>query len=112
MELQSLGQSQVIRSAADVPVARERVPRRRLTRMRNFLLPLGAWVLFRLLTGHPVQPGVPHLPESFAPFLPGMAIMLLLGVVLIVPMLGAGRSPHVLFRASEIDVTLDDVKGN
>jgi ATP-dependent Zn protease len=112
MELQSLGQSQVIRSAADVAVARERVRHRRLTRVRNVLLPLLAWVTFRLLTGNPVRPGLPHLPESMAPFLPGLAIMLLLSAVLIVPMLGAGRSPHVLYRPSEIDVCLDDVKGN
>jgi ATP-dependent Zn protease len=112
MELQSLGQSQVIRSAADVAVARERVRRRRLTRVRNVLLPLAAWVVFRLLTGNPVQPGVPSLPAAMGPFLPGLAIMLLLSVVLLVPMLGAGRSPHVLYRPSEIDVCLEDVKGN
>src|SRR4051794_4757954 len=112
MELQSLGQSQVIRSAADVAVARERVRRRRLARVRNVLLPIAVWVLFRLLTGNPVRPGIPTLPESMAPFLPGLAIMVLLSFVLIVPMLGAGRSPHVLYRPSEIDVSLDDVKGN
>src|SRR5436190_1977550 len=112
MELQSLGQSQVIRSAADVAVARERMRHRRFVRVRNVLLPVAAWVVFRLLTGNPVQPGLPHLPESFGPFLPGLAIMVLLGFVLIVPMVGAGRSPHVLYRPSEIDVSLDDVKGN
>jgi cell division protease FtsH len=113
MDLQSLGQSQaVIRSAADVAVARERVRRRRLERLRNVLLPVGAWVLFRLLTGNPVQPGLPSIPESMGPFLPGLIIMTLLTAVILLPMLGAGRSPHVLYRASEIDVTLDDVKGN
>jgi hypothetical protein len=113
MDLQTLGQSQaVIRSAADVAVARERVRRRRLERLRNLLVPVGLWVAFRLLTGNPVQPGLPHLSESMAPFVPGLAIMLLLTATLLIPMLGAGRSPHVLYRASEIDVTLDDVKGN
>ncbi|MDQ3106562.1 MAG: AAA family ATPase [Actinomycetota bacterium] len=111
-DLQSLGQSQVIRSTADVAVARERVRRRRLQRLRNVLLPLAAWVVFRLLTGNPVQPGLPTISESMAPFLPGLMIMVVLMSVILLPMLGAGRSPHVLYRASEIDVTLDDVKGN
>src|SRR3954464_5494055 len=35
----------------------------------------------------------------------------MLGAVLVVPMLGAGKSPHVLFRPSEIDVSMADVKG-
>ena len=112
MELQSLGQSQVIRSTADVAVARERVRARRWTRVRNVLLPLTAWVVFRMLTGNPIEPGLPSMPENMGPFLPGLVIMTLLTLVLIVPMLGAGRSPHVLYRPSEIDVCLDDVKGN
>jgi ATP-dependent Zn protease len=112
LELQSLAQSQVIRSTADVAVARERVRARRLTRLRNTLLPLAAWVMFRMLTGNPIQPGLPHLPASMGPFLPGLGIMLLLSVTMLVPLLGAGRSPHVLYRPSEIDVSLDDVKGN
>ena len=112
MELQSLAQSHVIRSTADVAIARERVRARRLTRLRNTLLPLAVWVIFRMLTGNPIQPGMPHLPSSMAPFLPGLAIMVLLSLVMLVPLLGAGRSPHVLYRPSEIDVSLDDVKGN
>ena len=112
MELQSLGQSQVIRSTADVAVARERVRARRLTRLRNILLPVMAWTVFRIVTGNPIEPGIPSLPESMGPFLPGIAIMVMLTLVMVVPLVGAGRSPHVLYRPSEIDVGLDDVKGN
>jgi ATP-dependent Zn protease len=112
MDLQTLGQAQVIRSSADVAVARERVRRRRLERLRNLLVPVALWVILRLLTGNPVQPGLPHVPASMGPFLPGLLIMVVLTGVILLPMLGAGRSPHVLYRASEIDVTLDDVKGN
>ena len=76
MELQSLGQSQVIRSAADVAVARNGCgaaasPGSATSCSRS---PPG-WC-----SGSDRQPGparAPHLPESFAPFLPGMAIMLL-----------------------------------
>ncbi len=112
MDLQTLGQAKVIRSAADVAVARERVRHRRLRRVTHVLIPITVWLAFRLATGNPVRPGIPSLPPEMAPFLPGLAIMLLLVGVLLIPMLGAGRSPHVLYRASEIDVDLNDVKGN
>ena len=59
----------------------------------------------------PVHFGWPHLPAAWAPIMPMLVIVLLLSSVVIVPMLGMGQSPHVLYRPSEIDVTLDDVKG-
>ena len=54
---------------------------------------------------------MPHLPPSIASLAPAFFLMLILGGVIIIPMLGAGRSPHVTFRADEIDVSFDDVKG-
>jgi ATP-dependent Zn protease len=44
-------------------------------------------------------------------WLPGIIIILLLAMVLIVPMLGNARSPHVMFRAEQLDTTFADVKG-
>ena len=35
----------------------------------------------------------------------------MLCVVMIVPLVGMGRSPHVMYHPSEIDVSLNDVKG-
>ncbi|MDP9442388.1 MAG: AAA family ATPase [Actinomycetota bacterium] len=112
MELKTLGQSQVIRSAADVAVARELVRSRRIRRLRNVLVPVALWALFRIVTGDPVTIGVPEIGPEITPFLPGLGLMVILTLVLVVPLLGAGRSPHVLYRPSEIDVCLDDVKGN
>src|SRR5947199_5811013 len=43
--------------------------------------------------------------------MPAFLLVVLLGGVVVVPMLGAGRSPHVVYRANEIDVSLADVKG-
>src|ERR671912_278222 len=40
-----------------------------------------------------------------------MALVLVLMAAVLAPMLGAGRSPHVLYRSSEIETSLDDVKG-
>jgi hypothetical protein len=44
-------------------------------------------------------------------WLPALLIVLLIAVVMLLPMLGQGRSPHLTYRPEQIDVGLDDVKG-
>jgi cell division protease FtsH len=112
MELSSLGQAQVLRSATvDVVVARERARQLRLRRIVIFLGLITAFVAMRDLSGHPIGVGFPHLPPSMANYTPALLMVLLLGGGIILPMAGAGRSPHVLFRPDEIDVSFDDVRG-
>src|SRR5881397_3619360 len=112
MEISSIGQSQVLRSAAaDVGATRERVRRRRLRRLGTLLIIVALWFWTRLLSGHPVSPGFPSIPPQMRDYLPAMGLIALLGIAVLLPLMGAGRSPHVLYRASEIDVSLDDVKG-
>jgi cell division protease FtsH len=112
LDLQELGRSrQVIRTAADVARAREGNRQRRLRRLGRILLPLAAWAVYRAVTGDPVGFGMPSLSEEWRPFIPGFLIMVLLTGVILFPLLGAGRSPHVLFRPSEINTGLDDVVG-
>src|SRR5205807_1032536 len=65
----------------------------------------------RLLNGHAVAVGWPHLPPFIADYLPAIFLVVMLGSVVVLPMIGAGRSPHVVYRAAEIDVSLADVKG-
>src|SRR5437764_4664033 len=111
MELNRLGQSAVLRPAAgDVAVARERTRRAKLWRLAALLAPVAAWAVTRALTGRPIAMGVPHLPIS-PDYLPGFILVALLGGVVAVPLLGAGRSPHVLYRPSEIGTSLADVRG-
>ena len=63
-----------------------------------------AWMWSRVLAGRPPWP----MPPVVGP----LAILVaILGVALSTSMRGAGRSPHVLFRPSEIETSLDDVKG-
>jgi len=112
MELSSLGQAQVLRSATvDVVVARERARQHRLRRMVLLVAPVVGFFLLRDLAGHPVGIGFPHLSPDMMRLLPAVILILLFGVILGVPMLAAGRSPHVMFRADEIDVSFDDVRG-
>jgi ATP-dependent Zn protease len=61
--------------------------------------------------GDPVGWGLPDLGPELTSYLPALALVVLLGAAVLVPMVGAGRSPHVLFRSSEIETSLDDVKG-
>ena len=110
--LSLLGQADVLAKAvADVADVREQS---RLRRVRNLLVVLvlvGAWVAWRTLDGNPVRPGPPSLGEDWWLWAPAVGLILMLGLVLVGPWLFAGRSPHVLYRPSEIAISFDDVKG-
>src|SRR5687767_5455912 len=96
---------------ADVSRVREEARRRRLRRLLITLSLLGAWMWFRYLTGNPVEPGFPELGPSSATWLPGIFLVAMFSLVMVVPLLAAGRSPHVLYRSSEIKIGMDDVRG-
>ncbi len=95
----------------DVAAARERDRRRRLRRVVFALAPLAIWMWWRIVTGNPVSPGWPELPPDAVFWLPGIALVLLLAVVFIAPMFGAGKSPHTIYLPEQIEVGFDDVKG-
>src|SRR5438270_2305389 len=112
METSALGQATVLGHAmADVAAARERSRQQRLRRIFVVLAVVGISLGLGPLDGHAVSVGWPHLPPVLADYLPGILLVVMLGSVIVVPMLGAGRSPHVVYRAAEIDVSLADVKG-
>ena len=112
METSALGQATVLGHAmADVAAARERARQLRLRRVLVVLALVAVSMGLRMLNGHAVAVGWPHLPPFLAEYMPAIVLVVLLGSVVILPMLGAGRSPHVVYRAAEIDVSLADVKG-
>ena len=106
-----LGESELLRSGADVARSRERGRRRRISRLGGALAVVGAGLWVRILTGHPVHLGIPHLPSGSGPYLPAVVLIGVLGGAMVVRSLGGGRSPHVLYRPGEIDVGFDDVRG-
>src|ERR1700691_1025967 len=111
-ELRALGQTHVIgASTADVGNTRERVRQRRLLRLGLVLLPIALLLVARALFWGGGAFAMPHFPHALMPYLPAMALIALLSVAIIVPLLGAGRSPHILFRPSEIEVRFEDVRG-
>ena len=97
---------------ANADVARAQQGRRE-KRMRRVLILCSvvlAWLVFRMAIGQGMFPHVP-MPAGADRWLPAVIIILLLGAVMLGPMLGAGRSPHLLIRPGETEVGLDDVVG-
>jgi ATP-dependent Zn protease len=110
MDIHALGERTVLRAAtADVGISREGVRRRRLARLAVVLGAWSLWLWYRILTHDPF--GLPRLTPRVLAFLPIVALIVMLGAAMLIPLLAAGRSPHVVFRPSQIDVSFDDVKG-
>jgi ATP-dependent Zn protease len=99
------------RGAADVARLRERNRRRRLARLLWVLGVVATWLWWRMLDGAPSPLRRPSLTGTWGMMLPQLLLVGILAVVLLLPLLTAGRSPHVRFRPSEIDVSFADVKG-
>src|SRR4051794_9068592 len=110
--MSDLGQAAALGGAlADVANVRERSRLRRLRRVVYVLGPLTVWYWVRFLSGNPVRPGLPSLGSNASMWMPSVALVGMFAVILVVPMVVAGRSPHVLYRSSEIETSLDDVRG-
>jgi cell division protease FtsH len=111
-EVTTLGQAGVIgRAHADVARLRERNRQRRVQRSLAFFGPLAVYLWFRELTGDPVALGWPKLSGGVAMMLPQILLVGMFALVLLVPLLTAGKSPHVRFRPSEIEIGFADVRG-
>lgn len=91
----------------DVAHARERHRVRRLRRLALLLAVPLAYLVWHDATGHTLF-HLPHVPTSMV--FP-LALIGLLAVVMLGPLLGAGLSPHTLYRPNEIETGLDDVVG-
>ncbi|HVV38427.1 MAG TPA: AAA family ATPase [Acidimicrobiales bacterium] len=111
MDLQLLSNSSVIADGtADVAVARERTRGRRLGKVAFIGGIVLVWLWSRIVEGNPPWPRF-HLPPTIGAALPLLLLVVILGVAVLAPLLTAGRSPHVLFRSTEIETSFDDVKG-
>lgn len=112
VSLATLGQGRVLGAGqADVGASRERARLGRWRRLAIVLAPLALWVGIRAVLWPSRVVVLPHVPSGLLPYLPAVALMFVLVVVIAGPMLGAGRSPHVLYRPSEITTSFADVRG-
>jgi len=95
---------------ADVAKAQGRRHEKRLRRIFVVCVVVLAWLVYRLASGQGMFPSV-SLPSGADRWLPAVVVILLLAAVMLGPMLGAGRSPHLLIRPGETEVGLEDVVG-
>jgi cell division protease FtsH len=108
-----LGGGSVLRAAdVDVGRARERRRQQRLARLAAALAVVCWLAWWRGLSGGSLNPlaGFSLGPDAIF-WLPMVLVVVVICLVMLVPMLGQGRSPHLLYRPEQIDVGLDDVKG-
>jgi ATP-dependent Zn protease len=112
VELGVLADNAVVRGAAvDVVRQREATRVKRVTKLGWLLVPIVVYLWHRVLIHEPIHLGLPHLSDSEIQWVVPMLLIVLLCGVILVPMLGAGRSPHVQFQPSEITVAFEDVVG-
>jgi len=98
-------------SSTDVGAHRAHNRSTRLQRLAGLLA-----VVFTLLVLRDVlDPGLslpsPSIPPAMTPFLMPLGLIVLLSLVMVVPLLAAGKSPHILYRPDELTMTFDDVRG-
>src|SRR5437773_2213824 len=111
-DLLQVAQARVLSAAAaDVGKSRERSRRLRLARLGLALTVFAGWLWMRVAAGHPVSWGLPVVPAGMRDYLPAFLLIALLSVSILLPVLGAGRSPHILYQPGEIQTSLADVKG-
>ncbi len=106
-----LGGGLISALSADVGAARERARRQRLGGLAAILgVPL-VFLWYRILSGAPFNVfALPSLGDDWLYYLLPVALIAALGAAMAMPLL-SGRSPHMLFRPEQIDVSFDDVKG-
>ncbi len=95
----------------DATANRERVRQRRLRRALVVLGVVFAYLFKRLIDDNPIRPGMPGWVQGNPEIVIALGLILILGTVILLPFLTAGRSPHTLLRASDSNVRMDDVVG-
>jgi len=109
----------------DISIARRKARARRARHIILLIFVLALPFLFRdglglgeLIAGHPAAahstlswPFSVHLPPKTVDYIPSIVLIAALIAILALPLIGAGRSPHILFRPEDIVIGFDDVVG-
>ncbi len=112
MQIEQLSRGEMLRgNDIDATANRERMRQRRLKRALYVLTPILAWLLYRLVTGNIIRLGIPGWLMGNPEIIIAVGLILILGTVIFIPFLTAGRSPHTLLRPGDSNVRLDDVVG-
>jgi cell division protease FtsH len=92
----------------DVDRERAKGQRRRLARLMFGGALVAVWSWYRYLDDRPLLPQLPTI-DPFLLTVVGFFLVMIGSMVAMT--VGAGRSPHVLYRPDQIDVRISDVKG-
>ena len=112
MELARLSDGEMLRgNDIDANANRERTRQRRLRKWLVILALVLAWLVWRLVEDNPIRLGIPGWVQGNPEIVIALGLIVILGTVIFVPFLTAGRSPHTTLRAEDSNITLDDVVG-
>ena len=90
---------------------RERTRQKRLTKWLVILGVVFAYLLWRLVTDNQIRFGIPGWLMGNPEIIIALGLIVILGTVIFIPFLTAGKSPHTLLRSSDSNIRLDDVVG-
>ena len=99
-------------STTDVGAHKAKTRSTRMQRLAGVLAVIAVLLIVRDLVAPEMLLSVPSVPSGLTPYLLPLGLILLLTAVMVVPMLAAGRSPHILYRPEELTMTFDDVRGS
>lgn len=112
MDVSKLQNGELVQGkAVDATAARERIRQRRLRRLLVLLVIPCAYLWSKVLRGEPIHWGLPGWLPSDPNLLISIGLLFMLMCMVLIPFLGAGKSPHVLLRPSDSSIRLADVVG-
>ncbi len=112
MQIEKLSSGQMLQgNEVDATANRERMRQRRLKRTLLLLVPILTWLVYRLVTNNQIRFGMPGWLSGNPEIVIALGMILILGTVIFIPFLTAGKSPHTLLRPADSNVRLDDVVG-
>ncbi len=112
MELARLSNGEMLSGKdIDANANRERTRQKRLKKWTVILGLVLAYLLWRLVNDNPIRLGIPGWLMGNPEIIIALGLILILGTVIFIPFLTAGRSPHTILRAEDSSIRLDDVVG-
>lgn len=102
---------ETVRSGLDVARHREETRHRKMSSALMVLLPMALYLWWRLIASLPLLPFDLRYTESQKQLMPGLILVGFFAVIMVVPLLTAGKSPHIRYQSSEIKTGFDDVVG-
>jgi len=99
-------------ATTDVGAHKAKARSTRLQRLAGFLAVVATLLVLRDVLNPGLALPTLSLPSALTPYVLPLGLILLLTAVMVVPLLAAGRSPHILYRPDELTMTFDDVRGS